>query len=312
MNFIKPDVVMIDEKDPYKKIELAGRTCYKSEAKITDDSAIKFVESLIKRMHTAMLEHSVIVFQLFKKDYSDITPYIAYLNRQKYINITQAYSIKDKKIRYLVSANVRAICERGINDPLFRTLIKEYPSLAYGCGNYSYNFYKDIEAKIVNLYDFIDLTVAEKATHCNFTFRIITDRGVTHELVRHRPASFAQESTRYVNYLAGLSIAFPTGFYEWSPEVQEEYQQAFIDSERHYAKLIEMGQVPQQARSVLPTATKTEIVVTANFEEWLHVINLRYFGTTGQPHPDIKFVIEKVFKILKEDKLVGELLNEKV
>jgi thymidylate synthase ThyX len=208
---------------------------------------------------------------------------------------------------------VRAICERGINDPLFRALMKEYPNLAYGCENYSYNFYENIEAKIVNLYDFDDLTADEKATHCNFTFRIITDRGVTHELVRHRPASFAQESTRYVNYKNGLSIALPSGFYDKPEWVQNVYQKAFESANMFYHDLIEYcNQTPQQARAVLPMATKTEIVVTTNFEEWMHIINLRYFGTTGQPHPDIKFVIEKVFKILKEDKLVGELLNGKM
>ena len=89
MNFIEPSVELIEEKDLYKKIELAGRTCYKSENKITDDSAIKFVKGLIKRQHTAMLEHAVLVFQLFREDeYSDITPYLAFLNKQKFTFLT--------------------------------------------------------------------------------------------------------------------------------------------------------------------------------------------------------------------------------
>ena len=100
---------------------------------------------------------------------------------------------------------------------------------------------------------------------------------------------------------------------EFFESERSEIEKAFEAANMFYHDLIEYcGQTPQQARAVLPNATKTEIVVTANFEEWMHIINLRYLGTTGQPHPDIKFVIEKVFKILKEDKLVGELLNEKV
>ena len=313
MIFIEPSVNLIDEKDLYKKIELAGRTCYKSEDKITDGSAIKFSKTLIKRNHAAMLEHAIIVFQLFKEDeYSEIIPYLAFLNKQKFINITQTYSVKNNNIRYLVSANIRAICEREVNDPLFRELRRNYPDLAYGCDDLSYNFYEDIYAKIVNLDDYDDLTDNEIKTHCNFTFRIITDRGVTHELVRHRLCSFAQESTRYVNYKEGLSISLPSDFYSRDSNIQYIYKKAFEEAELFYSQLIMLGQTPQQARAVLPTALKTEIVVTANFKEWLHIIDLRYLGKTGSPHPDIKLVVEKIFNILKEDKLVGGLLEEKV
>lgn len=309
MNFIEPSVELIEEKDLYKKIELAGRTCYKSENKITDDSAVKFVKGLIKRQHTAMHEHAVLVFQLFKEDeYSDITPYLAFLNKQKFINVTQSYSIKDGNIRHLVSANVRAICEREINDPLYRELLRNYPELVYGCDELSFNFYDSIIAKIVDLNDFDDLTQDEKEKHYYKTFRIITDRGVTHELVRHRLCSFAQESTRYVNYRDGLSIALPFEFYNKPEEVQNLYQEAFESSERLYRSLIEIGETPQQARAVLPTAIKTEIVVTTNIKEWVHILNLRYLGTTGTPHPDIKVVAEKIYNILKEDKLVGDIL----
>lgn len=309
MNFIEPSVELIEEKDLYKKIELAGRTCYKSENKITDDSAVKFVKGLIKRQHTAMLEHAVVVFQLYHDQWADITSYIAYLNRQKFINVTCEYDLKTEKSRYLVSANIRAICERGINDPLFRELVRNYPDLAYGCDDLSYNFYEDIYAKIVDLNDFDNLTADEKEKHYYKTFRIITDRGVTHELVRHRLCSFAQESTRYVNYKNGLSIALPFEFYNKPEYVQDLYQQAFESSERLYRSLIEAGETPQQARAILPTASKTEIVVTTNLKEWIHILNLRYLGTTGAPHPDIKVVAEKIYNILKEDKLVGDMLE---
>ena len=313
MNLIKPSFQIIEQgftyQDICKQIEIAGRTCYKSENKITDDSAVKFVKGLIKRQHTAMHEHAVLVFQLFKEDeYSDITPYLAFLNKQKFINVTQSYSIKDGNIRHLVSANVRAICEREINDPLYRELLRNYPELVYGCNELSFNFYDSIIAKIVDLNDFDDLTQDEKEKHYYKTFRIITDRGVTHELVRHRLCSFAQESTRYVNYKNGLSIALPFEFYNKPEEVQNLYQEAFESFERLYRSLIEIGETPQQARAVLPTAIKTEIVVTTNIKEWIHILNLRYLGTTGTPHPDIKVVAEKIYNILKEDKLVGDIL----
>ena len=311
MNFIESDAVRINEKDPYKKIELAGRTCYKSEDKITKTSAKKFVKALMNRKHTAMLEHQCFVFKV-----DDSSPfveqYINLLRGCKYLNVTRFVIYRNENgnivstVRYLVSGNVRAICERDVSDPIFKALCSEYNELAYG--EQKKSIYEYIDAKIVKLSDFNDLTDEEILKHSYFTFRIITDRGVTHELVRHRPCSFAQESTRYVNYKDGLNISLPSQFYEKPEEVQGLYREAFEFVENVYRNLIESGETPQQARAVLPNALKTEIVVTANLEEWNHIINLRYHGTTGAPHPDIKVVAEKIYNILKKDKLVGGLV----
>lgn len=316
VNFIEPSVELIKEKDPYKKIELAGRTCYKSEARITDDSAIKFVKALIKREHYAMLEHQTFVFEVF--DNSLDKNYINFLKNDKYLNVTSDIIKNDDshKLRYLVSGNVRSICQRGVCDPIFKALYERYPDLCFGGGidlfkldDSIYRVYcEDSYAVFIDLENEIHtFTINELLNHVYPTFRIITDRGVTHELVRHRPCSFAQESTRYVNYKDGISIALPSGFYDRPGEVQLVYQKAFEAANRFYHDLIEYcGQTPQQARAVLPSATKTEIVVTTNLKEWVHIIKLRYFGTTGAPHPDIKFVIEKVFNELKKDKLIGD------
>jgi thymidylate synthase (FAD) len=310
MNFIEPEVVMINEKDPYKKIEIAGRTCYKSEDKITKTSAKKFVKALINRKHTAMLEHQYFVFKIddsmFAEQYINLLKGYKYLNVTRFVEYMNYNDVVTSNVRYLVSGNVRAICERDVSDPIFKALYFEYPELTYG--EQKRSVYDSVTASIVKLSDFNDLTEEEILKHTYFTFRIITDRGVTHELVRHRPCSFAQESTRYVNYKEGLSIALPTGFHEKSEELQKLYQEAFENSERVYGRLIELGEIPQQARAVLPTALKTEIVVTTNLEEWNHIINLRYYGTTGAPHPDIKVVAEKIYNILKKNKMVGGLV----
>lgn len=300
MQFVVPSAAIIHEKDPRKKIELAGRTCYKSEDRITTDSAVKFVQALIKRQHTAMLEHACFVF-LIPFDVNDIglleRQYIEFLRNDPYIHVTQNYDER----RYLVSGSVRGLCQFKFDGPIIECLKKQYLDLVYGERQPAPVRSEDIFAMIVDIDTLPNLTDEEIGQHKYVTARFVTDRGVTHELVRHRPASFAQESTRYVNYLAGLSIALPTGFNERSPEVQEEYQQAFMDSERHYANLIKMGQVPQQARAVLPTALKTEIVVTACMAEWDHIFNLRLHGTTGNPHPDIKTIMEKVYPMFLDD-----------
>jgi len=159
-------------------IEIAGRTCYKSEDKITSGSSANFVEMVLKRGHESVIEHSAM------------------------------------------------------------------------------------------------------------TVKFIIDRGVSHELVRHRLCAFSQESTRYCNYKSGVTFVIPP----WCDIPQGEYvKEDFItgtedqllwlgsifESEETYIKLLSLGWTPQQARSVLPNSTKTEIVVTANFREWRHIFKLR-------------------------------------
>ena len=128
--------------------------------------------------------------------------------------------------------------------------------------------------------------------------RFTTDRGVSHELVRHRPFSFAQESTRYVNYskeqFGGGDIKFikPAGFDDWTLDMKQHFEMALREAEMVYNRLIADGATPQQARAVLPNAVKTEIVVTGNDAEWQHFFNLRSKGITGAPHPDMKIVAD--------------------
>lgn len=172
---------------PEKMIEAAGRTCYKSEDCITEDSAAKFARAMTKSGHHAMIEHAVA------------------------------------------------------------------------------------------------------------SMRIITDRGITHEIVRHRLASYAQESTRWINYKKkGGEIKFIEPSFE-----TEEQRNIWLDlckhSEETYMKLIDLGVDRGWARSVLPNCTKTEIVMTCNFREWLHFIKLRSHESA---HPQIRWVAKECHKIL--------------
>lgn len=207
MKVIKFDVIPIvefSEEQILKKIERIGRVCYKSEDKITEDSAPKFVAGLIKRKHFAMLEHA------------------------------------------------------------------------------------------------------------SLSVLVTTDRGVSHEAVRHRIASFAQESTRYCNY-GGSDILFidPSEHFV-NPKSIEVWMDAMQYAENKYNELIELGETPQMARTVLPNSLKTEIVITMDLREWYHFCSLRYFGTTGAPHPQMKEVAQmayslfcdhypRLFKWLKEE-----------
>ncbi len=202
MILVKPNTEILEvmggdftKFDPLSLIELAGRTCYKSEDKITQDSAKKFVGMVIEQGHHSVIEHS-------------------------------AMSIK-----------------------------------------------------------------------------FIVDRGVTHELVRHRLCAFSQESTRYCNYKGGVTFVIPPwldlkeydnwsdvgsyifpvtselGHHEafnlYGDKVTQCWLNSMYNCERSYIALLEKGWSPQQARSVLPNSTKTEIVVTANFREWRYIFTLR-------------------------------------
>lgn len=126
--------------------------------------------------------------------------------------------------------------------------------------------------------------------HGTMTVRFVTNRGVTHELVRHRLASYSQESTRYVNYAKqGLTFIEPVWLETASPEARDRFLAALADAERHYLDLVGQGMPNDQAREVLPNAVKTEIVVTANFREWRHIFMLR---TSTRAHPQIRSLMQ--------------------
>lgn len=136
--------------------------------------------------------------------------------------------------------------------------------------------------------------------HFSFSVKFTVDRGVSHELVRHRVASFAQESTRYCNYghAGEITVIEPVGIKEVASK-WAVWKDAMNMAEIRYLTLLEMGSTPQEARSVLPNSLKTEVVMTANLREWRHFFKLRALGTTGKPHPQM---VEVALPLLEECK----------
>jgi len=148
--------------------------------------------------------------------------------------------------------------------------------------------------------------------HSFLSVKFTVDRGVSHELVRHRIASFAQESTRYCNYAKdkfGAECAFidlepgimlDNKMKKMSGEeialVMAEWTSAMEDAERHYMRLLELGATPQIARAVLPNSTKTEITVSANYREWRNFFKLR---VPADVHPQMREVTIPLLKELK-------------
>ena len=199
MQVIKPSIEIIDMEDYekiVKKIERIGRVCYKSEGKITEDSAEKFIKGLLTRQHESVIEHE------------------------------------------------------------------------------------------------------------NVTVRFVCDRGVTHEIVRHRIASYSQESTRYCNYSGDkfdnqiTVIDLASGFqYDLSKENDkakyEVWTKAMENAEQSYFRILELGATPQEARSVLPNSLKTEIVVTMNLRSWRNFFRLR---VDSHAHPQMREVATMLYE----------------
>lgn len=141
--------------------------------------------------------------------------------------------------------------------------------------------------------------------HYNITVRVICDRGVTHEIVRHRVASYAQESTRYCNYSKdkfGSEISYiePCFWDRNTEEGKKKYtlwKEVMEYTEKKYMELIEAGATPQEARSILPNSLKTELVMTMNLREWRHFFKLR---TAPASHPQMREVAIMILDKFKE------------
>lgn len=283
MKLIKPSFEIWNQpaglEGVYKQIERVGRVCYKSEDKITEDSAKPFVDRMIKSGHGAMLEHGTVYMFIpigcDKHDYHVAQKY--HNNKYSKVIIRNEHFLLNKN-GYYITTNLRVLVENEWMD-----------DLKYIC----------------------DLTEFHEK---RITVHFVCDRGVSHEFVRHRVMSFAQESTRYCNYSKdkfGNELTFiqpcwldderlklygpyHTVIRDKSPE--SVFIASLNNAEKDYIDLIDLGWKPQEARTVLPNALKTELVMTGFVSDWNHFFDLRARGTTGAPHPQAKELAEPLMK----------------
>lgn len=325
MNAIKPSHKIMTVKsgqDILPFIEACGRTCYKSEAAITQDSAVKFVSGLIHRGHEAMIEHWSYIFKCCQSSYYQFWSVVNALEDLGYTFYLRRTAMSG---RYIISGNVRA----------WRDLIRASKEAAIDLPEWVYVVLTqptiDKQVFFSDLLDFSEKRAAftktkeiwkdeligfEKDVHYDITIKFTCDRGVTHEIVRHRPASFAQESTRYCNYskdqFGGEITTIQPFFLCDGTKGMMHWKDSMFKCEANYFKLLNWGCSPQEARSVLPNSLKTEIIMTANIKEWKHFFNLRALGTTGSPHPQMKEVALPAMKevaSLHEDVFDKEVYN---
>ena len=264
MKLIESKVEVIEQQPGldgvFKQIEIAGRTCYKSEDKITEDSAKEFVDRMIKSKHGAMLEHGTVYLLIRDCDETD-----THINEYMSNPYTRVNSVGNW---WYVTTNLRVLVE---NDWMHELLY----------------------------------FLSEPTEHHEkrITARFTCDRGVSHEIVRHRVMSFAQESQRYVGYdkeKFGGEVTFvkPHWYDEEFPACLT-WIESLKDSEKKYLDLREAGLKPQDARSVLPNATKTEIVVTGFESDWEHFFSLRSPKAGAQgAHPDIAKLADELYEKL--------------
>lgn len=271
MRLIKPKVEIINQEPGveglFKHMELCARTCYKSEDKITEDSARKFIDNVIvARGHTAMLEHGTVYLKIPYGIMYDTGYFSNEAIATKYID--NPYSIVQNSQIYdywCVTSNYRVLLQNGWLD-----------DLQYLCEPTEYHVRR-------------------------ITVRFICDMGVAREFCRHRVFSFAQESTRYCNYAKdkfGNELTFiqpcwitDESLSHWRTVMNSEtewfrpnnafpginmFLHSLEEAEDIYLALInEEGWKPQQARNVLPLALKTELIMTGTDEQWAGFFNLR-------------------------------------
>lgn len=313
MKIIEQSHTWIKEPDPIKLIEFAGRTCCKSEDKITEDSANKFVKMLTKSGHLSVLEHGQAAFDVesYMFDHIGRTPHSQFIRRSQVGERTiisanfraweeffeAYYSLYENKALHPIQALNQDLCSRYPG--VFMRLWYSNPTDSF--------FQRITEDK---------MTSEEKLIHATRTCRFVTNRGVTHELVRHRHQwAYSQESTRYVKYDGEMEFILPAWFKEFTPnprplshiQEDEEYkskmgqslwEDAIQEAEDNYLQLLKWGWKPEQAREVLPNSLKTEIVCTAPLSEWKHMLKLR---TSKAAHPQMKALMKPVLSDLKEE-----------
>lgn len=288
MKLIESSVQIIEEKDPYKMIELAGRTCYKSEDKITENSAKEFVDRMIKLGHGAMLEHGTIYLTIDGED----------------PNLSKIQSNPHTKVNLV-----------------------PYEVLTEDNYTISYKAYITTNLRVLienNLKELLCYQVEPTEHHeKRITAKFICDRGVSHEFVRHRVFSFAQESQRYCNYskdkfnneltfIKPTWLNIPTGDYTyWDGDwcdidnmkiqlpsdngIADNFLWCLNNAGMQYRLLINKGLKPQEARAILPNATKTELVMTSFESDWEHFFELR---CSGAAHPDAKKLADELKSLM--------------
>ncbi len=288
MKIIDPSFHIQDELDGASlavRLEACGRVCYKSEDKITENSAIPFVAKIAEHGHNSVLEMAVLTFKVACHK-NQIEELLACQPKFLLIDILPEGVLITGSVRALREIYLQYRQSKIINH-LIATLVDSYPYLFAHIFDPARDTGKDdaLASVRLNLSEVDQLSHELRLRHRFVGVKFVVNRAVTHELVRHRPCSFLQESQRYCRYSEDkfdnqVTFIKPLFFQEDSKEFKL-WQDAMADTEAAYFKLLETA-TPQAARTVLPNSCKTEIIVFCNLLEWQHIFSLRT-STAAEP-----------------------------
>lgn len=330
MNFCFPSVELIDEADNFKRIEKAGRICYKSEDKATNDSAFPFFQRIVKRGHTSVLEHSVIYVRTHTpeayrwmlsilNDYTEITGYQHYIRYSNFDLDEKMYSPKTKDgeldlgfclgSEHILSGNIRAwrnICEKFSSEPILYDTFHMHPAfedIFYTDYGYRTEFQTD-EIEIVDSIPTDPDIFPDAYKHNIITLKIIGDRGVIDELARHRVCGISIESTRYVDYSNnGTTFVFPWWYEKLHDDplyasLAGDFGNRCYDTEVAYQEWMKKCKMPQMARGNLTLWIKSEGAFTATVQQWIDILALR---DSPAAHPEAQRIAKMIEEVLVKE-----------
>lgn len=279
MKLIESSVQIIEEKDPYKMIELAGRTCYKSEDKITENSAKEFVDRMIKLGHGAMLEHGTIYLTIAKTAMNIGNPIFYIKNKYSKVN--------EDGLFYYITTNLRVLVENNRLDDL----------------QYQVEPTEHHEKRITVKWILDRVTGESFLRHRVFSFARESTR-----YCNYSKDKFNNEIT----FIKPTWLDIPTGNYtywdgDWCDidkmkiqlpsdnSITDNFLWCLNNAEKQYNLLINKGWKPQQARQVLPFAVCSPLVMTGFESDWEHFFSLR---CSSKAHPDAKKLADELYKLI--------------
>ena len=342
MNFTEPSVELITEQNNFKRIERCGRICYKSEDKITDDSAFPFFQRMVKNGHTSVLEHSVIYVRTHKPDvymtlvmllsgYSEETGYPHFIKHSSWDDDYHIFTPTHREFdlplgfcvgsEHLFSGNIRAwrkICERYRGEGLLADIFSNHPAFSDIFINQWPDgveaIYTDEDVEIIDSIPNDPKEYPHAYMHYPITLHFTADRGVIDEFLRHRVMSSSVESTRYCNYKeSGVTFVFPW----WLEQMNDNPKYASLagdfgnrcyETEVAYQEWIKKCNIPQMARGTLNLWIKSEMAMTGTIQYWIDFLKLR---DSSAAHPEAQKLAKMVEKILVEDVGVKDIWGVK-
>ncbi len=285
--------ILPDNLSLAQRIEQCGRICYKSEDRITSESSIGFCRAMVKHKHNSVLEMGVLTHQV-KAPWS---AYVQLLEAQpKFLVIDQ---VADEE--FIITGSVRAFREMfmryphyGITNAIVGDMWQRHTHFFEDLVGPTSGIPCDVDVRKLSLAEVDNLSPELQARHRFVAVRFVVNRAVTHEIVRHRPCAFLQESQRYCRYSEGkfgsrVTFIKPM-FFEEDSGAYKLWEKAMLETEKiYFALLAEKGEdgkdknSPQAARTVLPNSCKTEIIVYASLEQWHHIFHMRAINPAAEP-----------------------------